>query len=144
MKKRYLVVCLCLIGASPIISQKINPPKLVGEFEENGYTIKEIYYPFTPDCDEYGRQFEISLDGKILVKSRIWQFMGPWNFCDNHADKSPVCYFKDINGDSTIDIVFEYGSGGNDGCEDLEIYSIDSTAFRIAFLRLGRYSISFA
>ena len=129
-----VVMTTLTIFSQESLSQVINPPELVNEFMENEYTIKEFYYPFSRDCDEYGRQFQIFLNDEILVKSRIWQFMGMWNFCYNTRQNSPECYFKDINGDSKDEVIFGYASGGNDGREDTEIYSIDSTAAkRIAF-----------
>jgi hypothetical protein len=116
-----------------ISAQVINPPKLISETEENGYTIKKLLYPFSRDCDEYGYQFQIAQDSIVLIESRIWPFMDMWDFCRNWRMKSPACHFKDINSDGIVEVMFNYRSGGNDGTEDLEIYSIDSTGRRIAF-----------
>jgi len=133
MRLNLMVVVILSIFSMESFPQVINPPELVREFKEKGYIVKELYYPFSPDCDEYGHQFEISLNGEILSKSRIWPFIDMWDFCYSSRRESPECYFRDITGDSINEVVFNYGSGGNNGCEDLQIYSIDSTASEIAF-----------
>lgn len=68
----------------------------------------------------WGSQFKIYRNDSLLASSREW----------------PFCVFDihDINNDGVNDVIFAYGSGGTNALETTEIYSLHSSADKIAYL----------
>ena len=105
--------------------------KLADSLIVDQYKAMHYYYPYNQNMDDmpYGYQYEIYMNGRKILSSLIWPFMGiyPCSFGDT------ACTFTDINGDGIRDIIFSYLSGGNDGADTDDLRSLDSVGSEIHY-----------
>ena len=86
----------------------------------DGYLITLRYY-LQIDTNDWGGQYKIYRNDTLLVTSIIWPFLG----IDGCCYDPPPPKFSDINGDGISDAIIVCASGGNDGADDVFIYSLD-------------------
>jgi hypothetical protein len=125
------ILILALIGAISIYSISAGQDDTVRVaidtlYFNNYFAIKNKLL-----LEEYWFEFEWDIfykDKKILTSPSYFPIVDIQNLsCYSHIPNDS-CHCKDITGDDICEIIISIPSGGNNGAEDIFIYSLDSTA----------------
>jgi len=114
------VATLAILAGDKGFSQTDFSGATTDSFTVDGYLITFHYYPQI-DTGSWGGQYKIYRNDTLMVSSMIWPFLG----IDGCCFYPPPSRFSDMNGDGIEDVLFVYASGGNNGADDVYIYSLD-------------------